>query len=333
MAFAGAAIPKVCLAPMAGVTDPPFRAEAWLLGCNYSVSEIIASDQLARARPDMMRRAAGGEAISPLVIQLAGRDPHWMARGAQLAEAAGADVIDINMGCPRKVVTGCASGSALMRDLDLAERLIGTVVAHSNRPVTLKMRLGWDVDTMNAPALAERAQRAGVAMITVHGRTRSQFFNGVADWRAIRDTVEAVNVPVIANGDITNASDARTALAQSCAAGVMIGRAAQGRAWLVGAIERALTDGGEICAPKRSEVLESLLRLYRRILDFYGERLGLRIARKHLAWAIDAEFPGEADMRAARKRICTMERPADVERALQALFVETANRADWSVAA
>src|SRR5690606_8112667 len=303
---------------MAGVTDIPFRRQVKAFGGRYCVSEMVASDQLARARIDMVRRAAGAGVISPLVIQLAGRDAQWMAEGARLAEAAGADVIDINMGCPAKSVVSGLCGSALMREPDQALRLVEAVVAATRLPVTLKMRLGWDERALNAPLIARRAEAAGVRTLVVHGRTRQQFFRGAADWAAIRPVVEAVRIPVIANGDIACAADARRALHLSGAAGVMVGRAAQGKPWLPGSLERALRHGGEISPPPRARLLQSLIALYDDTLAFYDEGLGLRIARKHIAWMIDAEF-GEA-ARATRKRICMMETPRQVREALVRLF-------------
>jgi tRNA-dihydrouridine synthase B len=310
--------PLVSLAPMAGVTDIPFRRQVKAFGGAYCVSEMVASDQLALERIDMVRRAAGAGVLKPLVIQLAGREARWMAEGARLAEAAGADVIDINMGCPAKSVTSGACGSALMRDPDHALRLIDATVAATKLPETLKMRLGWDPANLNAPEIAKRAEAAGVRMLTIHGRTRSQFFTGVADWTAIAPVVEAVNIPVIANGDIGTAAEAREALEQSGAAGVMIGRAAQGKPWLPAAIERALRDGGEIAAPPRARALQSLLELYDDTLSFYPVKLGVRVARKHIAWAIDAELGPSA--RERRKAICVLEDPERVREELIRLF-------------
>ncbi len=310
--------PPVSLAPMAGVTDIPFRRQVKAFGGVYCVSEMVASDQLARERVDMVRRAAGAGVIRPLVIQLAGREAHWMAEGARLAEQAGADVIDINMGCPAKSVTSGLCGSALMRDPDQALRLVEATVAATRLPVTLKLRLGWDENSLNAADIAKRAEEAGVRMLTVHGRTRNQFFRGVADCSAIRAVVDTVQIPVIANGDIASAADARRALHLSGAAGVMIGRAAQGKPWLPAAIERALRHGGEVSLPPPVRLLQSLLALYDDSLAFYDGAHGARVARKHIAWTIDAVFGGEAQE--TRRAICTLENPRLVREALIRLF-------------
>jgi len=316
-----AAAAPVLLAPMAGATDPPFRRAAMRHGCGYTVSEIVASEALASARRDMVRRTAGAGAIAPLVIQLAGRDPAWMALGAKISCEAGADVIDINMGCPAKTVTGAAAGSALMREPDQALRIIDAVVAAASTPVTVKMRLGWCPDTQNAADLARRAQDAGAAMIVVHGRTRSQFFNGVADWRAIAPVAQAVSIPVIANGDIACAETARAALAQSGAAGVMIGRACLGKPWLAGQVQAALATGGRMATPNASEQLQALLELYEDILGFYGVRLGVRTARKHLAAAIEgAWWLNVGNRRAERSVVCRLEEPTAVMAHLSRLF-------------
>ncbi|MGE0595106.1 MAG: tRNA dihydrouridine synthase DusB [Hyphomonadaceae bacterium] len=316
--------PLVSLAPMAGVTDIPFRRQVKAFGGAYCVSEMVASDALARARPDMVRRAQGQGALSPLVIQLAGRETRWMREGAQLAEQCGADVIDINMGCPAKSVTTGYSGSALMREPDHALALIDATISATRLPVTLKMRLGWDAHSLNAPEIARRAEEAGVRMIVVHGRTRQQFFTGAADWSAIAPVVEAVRIPVIANGDIATAADARRAVALSGAAGVMIGRAAQGKPWLPAAIECALRYGGEARAPSLAARMESLCALYEDTLSFYGARLGLRVARKHVAWTMDAVFGAPA--RERRRQICTLEDAHQVRRALAALSAEFEER-------
>ena len=314
----GALPPLAALAPMAGVTDIPFRRQVKAFGGSYCVSEMVASDALARARADMVRRAAGAGRISPLVIQLAGRETHWMAEGARLAEQAGADVVDINLGCPAKSVTSGLCGSALMRDPDQALRLIEATVNATALPVTLKMRLGWDSASLNAAAIAQRAEAAGVRMFVVHGRTRCQFYRGAPDWAAIGDVVRAVSVPVLANGDIASAADARRALALSGAAGVMIGRGAQGKPWLPAAIERALRDGGEVSAPSNGALLESLLALCDDTLSFYPGALGVRVARKHIAWTIDAVFGESA--RETRRRICVFDSPREVRAALIELF-------------
>jgi nifR3 family TIM-barrel protein len=312
----------VLLAPMAGVTDLPFRRQAYLFGAPYVVSEMVAGDQLARQRRDMVRRTAGASVVSPLVIQLAGREARWMAEGARLATDAGADVIDINMGCPSKTVTNGLSGSALMRDPDHALRLIEATVGATPLPVTLKMRLGWDETSQNAPDIAARAEAAGIRMIVVHGRTRCQFFRGAADWAAIRPTVERVRIPVIANGDIASVADAKCALARSGAAGVMIGRAAQGRPWRTAAIARALVEGGEETAPAPAQIGDSLLALHEDALRFYGRDLGTRIARKHVAWALDGvELPPQL-RRTLRADICRMECPEAVQAALRAVFLQ-----------
>lgn len=271
---------------MSGVTDEPFRLTAHEHGAGLVVSEMVASEELVNARPDMLRRALGAESIRPFVIQLAGREPHWMSEGAKVAQDMGADVIDINMGCPAREVTGGLSGSALMRNLDHAQTLIEATVEASSVPVTLKMRLGWDHNSLNAPELARRAEQAGVALVTVHGRTRCQFYGGRADWAAIRAVREAVTIPLIANGDGVTAEDAKSMLEQSGADGIMIGRGAYGRPWWPGVIAEALEPGSGRAAPAVAEESEITAQHHQRILSAHGSHHGNRIARKHVGWAI-----------------------------------------------
>ncbi len=277
---------RVFLAPMSGVTDEPFRTTAHEHGAGLVVSEMVASEELVNARPDMLRRAQGAESISPLVIQLAGREPHWMAEGARVAQDMGAAIIDINMGCPARQVTGGHSGSALMRDIDHAVTLIEATVAASSVPVTLKMRLGWDHDSLNAPELARRAEDAGVALVTVHGRTRCQFYGGRADWSAIARVREAISIPLIANGDGNSVEDAKTMLAKSGADGIMIGRGAYGRPWWPGVIAEGLDPGSGIPEPTLAEEALIVQDHHDRILSHHGAHHGNRIARKHVGWAI-----------------------------------------------
>jgi tRNA-dihydrouridine synthase B len=277
---------RVFLAPMSGVTDEPFRMTAHEHGAGLVVSEMVASEELVNARPDMMRRALGAKSLSPFVIQLAGREPHWMAEGVRVAEAMGAQVIDINMGCPAREVTGGLSGSALMRNLDHAEKLIEATVGAATVPVTLKMRLGWDHNSLNAPELARRAQAAGIQLVTVHGRTRCQFYGGKADWSAIARVREAVTIPLIANGDGNSVSDAKEMLAKSGADGVMIGRGAYGRPWWPGVIAEGLDPGTGIAEPTLPEEARIVATHHDRILSHHGAHHGNRIARKHIGWAI-----------------------------------------------
>ncbi len=320
---------RVLLAPMSGITDAPFRRLAAELGVGLVVSEMTASEDLAQGlRRSQLRCEAAG--IGPHVVQLAGCEARWMSEGARIAADGGADIIDINMGCPARHVTGGQSGSALMRDLDHALTLIEATVAAVDIPVTLKMRLGWDDRSLNAPELARRAQAAGVQMITVHGRTRCQFYKGDADWQAVRAVREATSLPLVVNGDITSFTRAVEALKQSGADAVMIGRGAQGQPWLPGQIGRRLQSGIAELAPKLGVQLGYISRLYEELLTHYGLRVGLRHARKHLGWALDVAAQTSAVPTDALKQwrgvILTAEQPSAVQQSLQAAFDDFAWR-------
>ncbi|MGF9561906.1 tRNA dihydrouridine synthase DusB [Neorhizobium sp. JUb45] len=274
---------RVVLAPMSGVTDLPFRQLAWQHGAGLVVTEMIASGELVRNRGESWERLKS-TGIKPHMVQLAGREAQFMAEAAKIVEGEGADIIDINMGCPAKKVTGGYSGSALMRDPDHALSLIEATVKAVKVPVTLKMRLGWDENSINAPEIARRAQDAGVQLVTIHGRTRMQFYEGKADWDAIRAVRDVLTIPLIANGDVQSAEDAQDILRRSGADAVMLGRGAQGRPWHVGALAGANV-------PEVNAIADIACHHYEMMLEFYGREAGLRHARKHLGWYLDCNAP------------------------------------------
>lgn len=311
--------PPVALAPMSGVSDLPFRRLAHRLGATLVISEMIASEELVKSRADVLRRAEGRD-LTPFVIQLAGREERWMADGARIAEAKGADVIDINMGCPAREVTGKLSGSALMRNLDHAQALIRAVVQAVSVPVTLKMRLGWDDKSRNAAELARRAEAEGVKLITVHGRTRCQFFAGAADWAGVRSVVEATSLPVLVNGDILSPEDASRALEASGAHGVMVGRGAYGAPWMPGRIAKALSSKRDPGNPSLAEQRDIAIEHIDAMLTHYGRELGLKNSRKHIGWYLISSGAEMATVKAWRARLCTALDPQRVLQGLSAFY-------------
>ena len=274
----------VLLAPMSGVTDLPFRRLVKSWGAGLVFSEMIASPGMVNSNQKTLKMIENCSEEQPLAIQLAGYDPEAMAFAAKLCEEKGAAIIDINMGCPVKKIVKKQAGSALMRDLVLARRIIDATVRSVDVPVTLKMRMGWDDEHLNAPELAQVAEDCGVQLLTVHGRTRCQFYNGAADWRFIKNVVDAVKLPVIVNGDIRNYDDVDEALKMSGAAGVMIGRGATGRPWFPGQVMHYLATGERLAEPPPTTRAEIITHHIKELVCHFGDHAGLRIARKHISW-------------------------------------------------
>ncbi|MFA7441374.1 MAG: tRNA dihydrouridine synthase DusB [Sphingomonadaceae bacterium] len=301
----------VILAPMTGVTDRPFRTLVKRFGCGLTVTEMIASEAMVRETRQSVQKASWDPSEEPVSMQLAGCEPRVMAEAARLNEQLGAAIIDINMGCPVKKIVNGHAGSHLMRDLDLAAKLIDSTVKAVSIPVTLKMRMGWCHQSLNAPELARIAEDLGVRMITVHGRTRNQLYSGTADWAFVAQVKQAVSVPVIVNGDINSPADAREALRQSGADGVMVGRGAYGRPWLLRQVMANLAGEPVPDAPSLPEQLDIIQTQYQEMLELYGPHSGVALARKHLGWYTkglkgSAEFRNQVNMIADPVQVLAM---------------------------
>ena len=310
--------PPVLLSPLAGITDLPFRNLVSSFGAGLVVSEMVASQDMVQNRPGVLARAELGFGAKATSVQIAGRDAYWMAECAKLCEGNGAQLIDINMGCPAKKVTSGYSGSALMKTPDFALSLIEAVVDAVDIPVTLKTRLGWDDTDLNAPYLSARAESAGIQMITIHGRTRCQFYKGKSNWAAIKHVKDAVSIPLIANGDIIDTKTTKRALEESNANGVMIGRGAQGRPWILAEVAADIYGTERPIIPTGPDLIEMITNHYTAMIEFYGEKLGSKVARKHIGWYMD-DMPVGPDQ---RRKIQTEKSSIEVLKMLQDLPAE-----------
>lgn len=321
---------RVLAAPLSGVSDLPFRQRTWAGGAGLVVSEMIASHEFCSASNQSAQRALSQD-CGPVMLQLAGREARWMGEAAKIAEVGGADIVDINMGCPAKKVTGGASGSALMRDLDHAMSLVEATISAVEIPVTLKMRLGWDDQSINAPELARRAADAGVKMITVHGRTRCQFYEGSADWRAIRAVRDVIDVPLVVNGDITSLEQADQAMALSGADAVMAGRIAYGAPWAVGDLVQKSSDKATTQEQDGFDLAKYVQTHYQAMIAHYGERVGVRHARKHLNWYIERHLGSQLLASTERRALMATTNVNEAVKLIEQLFADVEARSSTCV--